>query len=74
MFDEGTNAVTMNLPQRVENHKEELEKQFHVPHIEPKYDNVDDNLLNNFIDSELMSFADSLDQKGKYNTRYMFVQ
>lgn len=61
MFDEGTNAVTMNLPKRVENHKLELEKQLNVAHIEPKYDNVDGNI----IDSELTNFADSVDKKGK---------
>lgn len=63
MFDEGTNAVTMNLPQRAENHKLEHEEQFKVPHNEPKYSNVDENLLNNFIDGEFTNFADS--QKGK---------
>lgn len=65
MFDEGTNAVTMNLPQQVQSQKLENEKQRTVPRIEPKYDNVNDNLLNNFIDSELTIFADTLDKEGK---------
>lgn len=75
MFDDGTNAVTINLPKRVADHKLESEMQFKVPHIESKYDSVDENLLNNFIDSELMSIDDSLDQTGKYRKIVdLFVQ
>ncbi|KAG4067259.1 hypothetical protein HA402_000250, partial [Bradysia odoriphaga] len=51
MFDEGTNAVTMNLPQQVELQRQETEKQLNVPPTEPKYDNGDENFSNNFIDN-----------------------
>lgn len=67
MFDEGTNEVTMNLPQQVQNHKLESQKEINILHTEPKYDSGDENVLNNFIDSEVMSFADSLDNKGKHS-------
>lgn len=64
MFDEGTNAVTMNLPQQVEMHRQATEKQLNIPHPKSNDDNVDDNLANNFIDNQLMSIADSLYQEG----------
>ncbi len=66
MFDEGTNAVTINLPEQVDSHPLEVKKQLNVPNIQPKYDDGDENLSNNFIDSELKIFADSLDKKGKH--------
>lgn len=65
MFDEGTNEVTINLPKQVQKHKES-QKEVNFLHAEPKYDSGDENVLNNLIDSELMSFADSLDKKGKH--------
>ncbi|KAJ6637985.1 Scavenger receptor class B member 1 [Pseudolycoriella hygida] len=68
MFDEGTNAVTINLPQRVEQHKEELERQLHAAHTEPKSDNADENLFTNFIDSEQENVADSMDKKDTHDT------
>lgn len=62
MFDEGTNAVTMNLPKQVEIQRQESKKQLNLPHTESKYDG---DFTNNFIDSELLNMADSLYEEGK---------
>lgn len=63
MFDEGTNAVTMNLPKQVEIQRREAEKELNLPLTEPTF--VDDGFSNNFLESEFINMANSLDQQGK---------
>lgn len=61
MFDEGTNAVTMNLPQQVENHRVEMAKQLNTKHA--AYD--EETMSSNLIENELKIFTGSSEETGK---------